>query len=116
MLFMAIERFKNRDAMAVYSRYREKPTGGPDGQMVPGLWKPTARPEGLTLVGNWIEENFDRCFQLMESSDLALMQQWTLGTAYDLLDFEIVPVRTSAETGESIAPYIDKAALRSLDK
>ncbi len=51
MLFMVIERFKNRDAKAVYSRFKEK------GRMV---------PDGLKYVGSWVEDNFDRCFQLME--------------------------------------------------
>ena len=49
MLFMVIERFKDRDAKAVYRRFREQ------GRMA---------PEGLTYVGSWIEANFDRCFQL----------------------------------------------------
>jgi uncharacterized protein DUF3303 len=51
MLFMVIERFKGRDAKAVYGRFREK------GRMT---------PEGLSYVGSWIEANCDRCFQLME--------------------------------------------------
>jgi hypothetical protein len=48
MLFMVIERFKDRDAKAIYARLREK------GRMM---------PDGLTYVGSWIERNFDRCFQ-----------------------------------------------------
>jgi len=47
MLFMVIERFKNRDARAVYRRFQEK------GRMAPA---------GLQYVGSWIEANFDRCF------------------------------------------------------
>ena len=58
MLFMVIERFKNRDAVAVYRRFREQ------GRMM---------PEGLTYVGSWVEANFDRCFQLMECDDLRLL-------------------------------------------
>jgi hypothetical protein len=26
-------------------------------------------PPGLSYVGSWIEANFDRCFQIMESDD-----------------------------------------------
>ena len=63
MLFMLIERFKNRDAVAVYRRFREQ------GRMA---------PEGLTYVGSWIEANFDRCFQLMECDDARLLQRWVL--------------------------------------
>ena len=60
MLFMVIERYKNRDARAVYRRFREQ------GRMA---------PEGLTYVGSWIEANFDRCFQLMECADPRLLQE-----------------------------------------
>ena len=59
MLFMVIERFKNRDAKAVYRRFRDRGRGA---------------PEGLEYVGSWIEANFDRCFQLMECNDARLLQ------------------------------------------
>ena len=51
MLFMVIERFKDRDPIPVYRRVRDA-----------GI----KFPEGLNYVGSWIEPNFDRCFQLME--------------------------------------------------
>jgi hypothetical protein len=54
MLFMVIERFKNRDAKAVYRRFREM------GRMA---------PKELSYVESWVETNFDRCFQLMECED-----------------------------------------------
>ena len=81
MLFMVIERFKNRDAKTIYHRFREK------GRMM---------PEGLTYLGSWIEENFDRCFQLMECDDAQLLEQWA-NHWRDLMEFEFVPVRTSKE-------------------
>ena len=90
MLFMMIERFKNRDALAVYRRFREK------GRMAPG---------GLTYVGSWIEANFDRCFQLMECDDARLLQQWMLQWQ-DLVEFEIIPVVPSKETVETITPFL----------
>lgn len=90
MLFMMIERFKNRDARAVYRRTREK------GRMA---------PEGLSYVGSWIEANFDRCFQLMECSDACLLQQWMLQWQ-DLVEFEIIPVVPSKETVENITPFL----------
>ncbi len=90
MLFMLIERFKNRDARAVYRRFREK------GRMA---------PEGLSYVGSWIEANFDRCFQLMECSDARLLQQWMLQWQ-DLVEFEIIPVVPSKETVENITSFL----------
>jgi hypothetical protein len=81
MLFMVIERFKDRDAKAIYTRFKEK------GRMMPG---------GLKYVGSWIETNFDRCFQVMECDDERLLHEWA-GQWRDLMDFEFVPVRTSEE-------------------
>ena len=91
MLFMVIERFKNRDALAIYRRLREQ------GRMM---------PEGLTYVGSWIEANFDRCFQLMECNDARLFQPW-VAQWHDLVEFEIVPVVPSAETRAAMAPLLD---------
>ena len=56
-------------------------------------------------MGSWIEANFDRCFQLMECADARLLQQWVAFWS-DLIEFEIVPVVTSAETREAIEPLL----------
>lgn len=61
MLYMVIERFKNREALPVYRRFREK------GRMM---------PKGLNYVESWVETNFDRCFQLMECEDALLLEEW----------------------------------------
>lgn len=90
MLFMVIERFKNRDAVSVYRRYREQ------GRMM---------PEGLRYVESWVEHNFDRCFQLMECDDPQLFRQWT-ACWQDLVEFEIVPVVTSKEAAESVTALL----------
>ena len=90
MLFMVIERFKDRDAVAVYRRSREQ------GRMM---------PDGLRYVGSWIEANFDRCFQLMECDDPRLFQQWVVRWR-DLMEFEIIPVVPSKETVETITPLL----------
>ena len=94
MLFMVIERFKDRDPIPVYRRVRD-----------PGI----KFPDGLTHVGSWIEPNFDRCFQLMECDDLRLLQEWVLENNRDLgMTFEIVPVVPSKETREVVAPFLDE--------
>ena len=89
-LYMVIEHFKDRDAVAVYRRFREK------GRMM---------PDGLRYIDSWIEPNFDRCFQLMETSDKALFEQWTVNWD-DLMDFEIVAVATSRDTRDEIEPLL----------
>jgi hypothetical protein len=65
-------------------------------------------PAGLTYLDSWIEERgLERCFQLMETRDPRLLEQW-ISNWSDLTDFEIVPVIGSAEAaermGESAAP------------
>lgn len=90
MQFMIIEHFRDRDAKAVYARFREK------GRMA---------PQGLVYVGSWIEANFARCFQLMECDDPRLLQQWILNWA-DLADFEIVPVVESKATAEIVERHL----------
>jgi Protein of unknown function (DUF3303) len=86
MLFMLIERFKDQNPIPVYRRVRD-----------PGI----KFPEGLTYVGSWIEPNFDRCFQLMECDDLALLQRWVAAWE-DLVRFEIVPVTPSADAAAAV--------------
>jgi hypothetical protein len=90
MLFMVIERFKDRNAKEVYRRFQEK------GRMM---------PEGLKYVDSWVEVNFDRCFQLMECDDLRLFQEWVVQWQ-DLGDFEIIPVVPSQETTELITKML----------
>ena len=90
MLFMVIERFRDRDAKAVYRRFRDR------GRMM---------PDGLTYVGSWIEANFDRCFQLMECDDARLLQEWLLNWG-DLMQCEIVPVVPSDETRAAVQPHL----------
>ena len=87
MLFMVIERFKNRNAAPVYERYRER------GRMM---------PDGLKYIDSWVERDLGRCFQLMECDDPQLLRQWT-NHWQDLVDFEIVSVITSKEAAEAIA-------------
>jgi Protein of unknown function (DUF3303) len=88
MLFMVIEHFRNRDAIAVYRRFREQ------GRMM---------PDGLKYVESWVEPNFDRCFQLMECDNPGLFEEWICHWQ-DLVEFEIVPVITSKEATATISP------------
>jgi hypothetical protein len=79
MLFMVIEHFK--DVTAIGERFRVK------GRML---------PEGVTYQASWIDASRERCFQLMESPDEKSLRPW-LEAWSDLVEFEIVPVITSAE-------------------
>jgi hypothetical protein len=87
---MVYEKFKTAGAREVYRRSREK------GRML------TA---GLNYVSSWVDLEFTRCFQLMETEDFSLFSQWT-AQWQDLVEFEIIPVRTSAEAMAVIAPAL----------
>lgn len=89
---MVIERFRDNDMVPIYRRVRD------EGRVL---------PEGLRYVESWVEPNFSRCFQLMECDDLRLFQQWCLQWRGYGVEFEIVPVVTSAETREVVAPLLD---------
>ena len=88
MLFMVIERFLEGRAADVYRRFRER------GRMA---------PEGVRYVNSWVDLKFDRCFQVMEADDESLLRQWTTNWN-DLVDFEIVPVRTSEDAAKLMSP------------
>jgi hypothetical protein len=77
---MVVETFVH-GARPVYERAAEK------GRML---------PDGLIYVDSWIDESLERCFQLMETDDPALFDEWTAEWR-DLAEFEIVPVVDSAE-------------------
>jgi hypothetical protein len=89
---MIIERFRDDDMLPVYKRVRDH------GRMI---------PEGLKYVDSWVEPNFSRCFQLMECDNLRLLQEWILNWRGSGATFEIVPVLTSKETREVVAPHLD---------
>jgi hypothetical protein len=54
-------------------------------------------PSGLTYVESWVaDDGLDRCFQLMETNEPRLFDEWTANWS-DLVEFEIVPVVTSRD-------------------
>jgi hypothetical protein len=92
MLFMVIERFRDNDMIPIYRRLRE------EGRML---------PEGLRYIDSWVEPTFSRCFQLMECDDLRLFQAWALQWRGSGATLEIVPVVSSKETRDVVAPFLD---------
>ena len=85
-LYMIVEHFKNKDAAAVYRRFRDK------GRMA---------PEGLTYVSSWVDENLERSYQVMETDDRQSLELW-MANWRDLVEFEVYPVITSQEAAERI--------------
>jgi hypothetical protein len=56
-------------------------------------------PAGLEYVSSWIDLDLKTCYQLMRTEDVSLFPRW-IDNWNDLMDFEIVPVRTSSETAQ----------------
>ena len=79
---MVIEHF--HDPAAVYRRFRER------GRMA---------PDGLTYVSSWVTPDLARCYQVMETADRALLDQWMRNWS-DLAEFEIHAVIASKEAAE----------------
>jgi hypothetical protein len=86
MLYMIVERFRGGDAVPVYRRFREK------GRMA---------PEGLRYVDSWVTKDLTRCYQVMECSSPALLESW-MANWRDLVEFEVVPVITSADAAAAV--------------
>ena len=89
-LYMVIETYRNGDPAPVYARFRER------GRMA---------PDGLRYISSWVTEDMSRCYQVMETSDRTLLDQWIANWS-DIVEFEVHSVVTSKEAAE-------RAAIRS---
>ena len=87
LLYMVVEHFKNHDPLPVYRRFRDH------GRLA---------PEGLQYVSSWVDEKFERCFQLMETDDRSKLDEW-LAKWSDIVSFEVYPVISSKQAAERIA-------------
>lgn len=81
MLFMVIETFKGGNSKAVGERFAT------DGRML---------PDGVTYHASWVDPTGNRCFQIMEASNQESLDAW-ITRWHDLVDFEVIPVLTSAD-------------------
>jgi uncharacterized protein DUF3303 len=86
-LFMVVEHFRNGRAAPVYRRFKER------GRMA---------PDGLTYISSWVDENLAMCYQIMETADPALLDEW-MRNWKDLVEFEVHPVITSQEAAQRVA-------------
>jgi hypothetical protein len=90
MLYMIVEYFKNTDPVPVYRRFRDQ------GRLA---------PDGLTYVSSWVDADLSHCYQLMETADRDLIDQWIANWG-DLVEFEVHPVITSKEAADRVAPLL----------
>ena len=87
---MIIERFRDGDPLPVYRRLRDR------GRLA---------PDGLTYVASWVSQDLRCCYQVMECADRRLLDSW-MSAWSDLVDFDVVPVVTSAEAASAVADRI----------
>lgn len=90
MLYMVVEHFRDGDPLPVYRRFRD------EGRMA---------PDGLRYHASWVTADFRHCYQVMECDDVVLLDAWMARWA-DLVEFEVHPVRTSADTASALAPRL----------
>ena len=81
MQYMIVERFRGGRPEAVYARFHAR------GRLA---------PVGLTYVASWVSATGDCCYQVMACDDRALLDAW-MAAWDDLVDFEVIPVISSAE-------------------
>lgn len=90
MYFLVVESFRNGDPVPVYRRFRDQ------GRLA---------PDGVRYVDSWVTTDLTRCFQVMECDDRELLMQW-IARWEDLVEFEVLPVVTSAEARARVAPRL----------
>src|SRR2546430_15861672 len=96
MQYLVVENFRGGDPVPVYRRFRDR------GRLA---------PDGLTYVGSWITEDLARCYQVMECAERSLLDQWLLERR-DLVDFEVLPVLSSAEVQSRLAGCVGAGGVR----
>jgi hypothetical protein len=82
--YMVIEHFASGAKDKIYERFGEK------GRML---------PVGLVYIDSWLESVGDRCFQLMETNDPSLFDEWT-DAWKDLVRFEIIELGKKPDIDE----------------
>ena len=88
--YMVVDRFKGGDPVPVYRRFRDH------GRLA---------PVGLDYVSSWVDTKLQRCYQLMETDNPELLDEW-MARWSDIVDFEVHPVITSAEAVKRIGPHL----------
>jgi hypothetical protein len=87
---MIVETYKNGDPVPVYRRFRDH------GRLA---------PEGVGYVSSWVDDKLEHCFQLMESQERDLIDEW-IARWSDLVDFEVYVVVSSSEAADTVTPRL----------
>lgn len=80
MTYLIIEKFNPDKVKELYQRLEK------EGRML---------PVGLKYINSWIDIDVSTCYQIMETSNIGILQEWL--TRWDeFATFEIIPVVDSA--------------------
>lgn len=79
--YMVIEHFRGGNPEPVFERFNKQ------GRML---------PDGLEFIESWLTSEGNRCFQLMETQDRKLFDEWTKHWN-DLVEFEIIELGNKPE-------------------
>jgi hypothetical protein len=90
MLYMIVEHFRDGDPLPVYRRFRD------EGRLA---------PDGVRYIASWVTDDHRRCYQVMECDDRGLLDEW-MSRWRDIVDFEVIPVVTSAEAALALKPRL----------
>jgi hypothetical protein len=56
-------------------------------------------------LSSWVDEKLERCYQLMETADRRLLDEW-MANWNDLIEFEVYPVITSKQAIDKLGPLL----------
>ena len=87
MQYMIVENFRDGPT-PVYARFRSQ------GRLAPA---------GLQYLNSWVSADGARCYQLMECDEPGLLEAW-MAAWRDLVEFEVIPVISSAEAAVRFGP------------
>lgn len=90
MLYVVVEHYRNGDPLPVYRRLRDQ------GRQT---------SQGVEYRGSWVSADLGHCYQVMECANRADLEAW-IAKWKDLVDFEVVPVVTSAQAQALVAPRL----------
>ncbi|MBW8908330.1 DUF3303 domain-containing protein [Mesorhizobium sp. RCC_202] len=90
MLFFVIEDYRGSDRKETYRRFNDK------GRL---------KPDELVVHHSWIAGDMSRCFLLVETDDVTILQRWAIEWN-DLVEFEIIPVATNKDMVAALAGHL----------
>lgn len=84
---MVIERFRDGNPKPVYERFQLQ------GRLA---------ADGLKYISSWVSEDLTTCYQVMETDEKNLLDEW-IARWKDIVEFEVIPVITSSEASNKVS-------------